>query len=222
MKRHALTCLGLIFIFLHIALPSALSQASSATFMVQDSSLQACLQNLVDENKWTHINDIIKIKCHSQDIQSMRGLEQFINLESLSLYNNQLKQLDIDLKLFKNLKELNLARNNLSQLTITDLSKLNKLYVFDNHLTDLTLSNLVELQTFKANNNNIEHFAYSNMPKLEKVYIFNNELETIDIYNLPSLHYLDCRQNPMPDSLYDEMDKIDDITFLHDGNAEDW
>jgi Leucine-rich repeat (LRR) protein len=96
------------------------------------------------------------------------------------------------------------------------------LYVFDNHLTDLTLSNLAQLQTFKANNNNIEYFAYSNIPKLQKIYIFNNELETIDIYNLPSLQYMDCRQNPMPDSLYDSMDKIDDVTFLHDGNAEDW
>lgn len=218
MERHVLTWLGLMFILLS----TALSQATAATFIVADSNLQACLQSLVDENKWTDTKDVTVINCHSQDIQSMRGLEQFINLVSLSLYNNQLKQLDIDLKQFKNLKALNLARNNLSQLTISDLSKLNNLYVFDNHLTDLRLSNLAQLQTFKANNNNIEHFSYTNTPKLEKVYIFNNQLETIDIYNLPSLHYMDCRQNPMPDSLYDEMDKIDDVTFLHDGNAEDW
>ena len=110
----------------------------------------------------------------------------------------------------------------LSHLTISDLPLVNTIYLFDNGLKTLILTNLINLEVFKANNNKIEHFTYINTPKLERVYIFNNQLETIDIYNLPRLHYMDCRQNPMPDSLYDEMDKIDDITFLHDGNAEDW
>jgi Leucine-rich repeat (LRR) protein len=197
-------------------------QTFASTFTVQDNNLQTCLQTLADKNRWSQSKDVTEIKCHSQDIQSLRGLEQFTALESLSLYNNRIEQLDIDLKLFKDLKVLNIARNNLKQLDVANLPKLNKLYVFDNQLTGLTLSNLAQLQTFKANNNKIEHFSYINTPKLEKIYIFNNQLETIDIYNLPSLHYMDCRQNPMPTSLYDEMDKKDDITFLHDGNAEDW
>jgi hypothetical protein len=218
MKSPALSWPEWIFILLL----TLVSQASSATFTVQDSNLQACLQSLADKNAWVQAQDVIAIECHGKGIQSLRGLEQFTGLASLSLYNNRIERLDTDLKLFKNLKLLNLARNNLRQLTIIDLPKLNILYLFDNHLTALALSNLTQLELMKANNNKIEHFSYSNTPQLKKIYIFNNQLESIDIYNLPSLHYMDCRQNPMPDSLYDEMDKIDDVTFLHDGNAEDW
>lgn len=196
--------------------------AYAATFDVQDRALHDCLQALAENNSWSKPEDVTEIKCHSKDIRSMIGLEQFTQLQSLSLYNNKLEQLDVDLTLLKQLKTLNLARNNLSQFNLTDLPNLSELYLFDNQLDTLTLANLVKLQTLKTNNNKIEHFTYLNMSQLEKVYIFNNKLATIDIYSLPKLQYMDCRQNPMPDSLYDEMDKKDDVTFLHDGNAEDW
>ena len=198
------------------------SQAQSVDFLVQDTELQSCLQEIADVNQWHQPQDVTKIKCHSSNIHSLHGIEQFINLESLSLYNNKLKQIDVSLTSLKKLTTLNLARNNLTHLTISDLPLVNTIYLFDNGLKTLILTNLINLEVFKANNNKIETFAYSNIPKLKKMYIFNNQLETINIYDLPSLQYMDCRQNPMPDSLYDEMDKQLDITFLHDGNAEDW
>ncbi|PCI47013.1 MAG: hypothetical protein COB43_12395 [Oceanospirillales bacterium] len=196
--------------------------AYAATFDVQDRALHACLQALAENNGWSKPEDVTEIKCHSKDIHSIAGVEQFTQLQSLSLYNNKLEQLDVDLTLLKQLKTLNLARNNLTRLNLTNLPSLSELYLFDNQLETLTLSNLVELKTLKTNNNKIEHFTYLNMSQLEKVYIFNNKLATVDIYSLPKLQYMDCRQNPMPDSLYDEMDKKNDVTFLHDGNAEDW
>lgn len=198
------------------------SKSYAVTFNVQDAKLQACLQELADSNQWKQPENITEIKCHSKNIRSLKGLEQFINLESLSLYNNKLKKMDIDLARLKKLTILNLSRNNLSQLTIENLSVLSKIYLFDNGMKTLKLKNLMNLKILKINNNKIKLFSYLNLPKLEKMYIFNNQLETINIYDLPSLQYMDCRQNPMPDSLYDEMDKVDSTTFLHDGNAEDW
>lgn len=215
MKAHPLMVFGALLLLMS-------AKAFSFELPVQDHNLKACLESLASDQQWRQISDVTAIKCHSQDIQSLAGLEAFTGLESLSLYNNRIAKLDIEIKQLKKLKHLNLARNHLAETNIAHLPKLNKLYLFDNHLTDLTLLNLPELSEFKANNNKIERFAYQNTPKLEKIYIFNNQLETIDIYHLPSLHYMDCRQNPMPDSLYDEMDKQENITYLHDGNAEDW
>lgn len=200
-----------------------IAQASEfITFSVQDIKLQECLTKLADENHWKQIQDVKRIECHSQNISSLQGLEKFINVEHLSLYNNNLTLIDINLRKFNQLKTLNLARNNIHHLSVSDLPTLHAIYVFDNSMKSLKLNNLLNLNVLKANNNKIEDFVYSNTPKLQKVYIFNNQLETVNIYDLPSLHYMDCRQNPMPDSLYDEMDQQDEVSFLHDGNAEDW
>jgi Leucine-rich repeat (LRR) protein len=201
---------------------SMVSKIYAVEFNVQDIGLQACLQKLAVINQWKKPQNVTEIKCHSNNIRSLKGLEKFTKLESLSLYNNNLEKIDINLTSFKHLITLNLSRNNLSQLIITDLSKLSKIYLFDNGMETLTLTNLTSLKVLKANNNKIEVFNYENTPKLEKIYIFNNQLETVNIHDLPNLQYMDCRQNPMPDSLYDEMDKKNDTTFLHDGNAEDW
>ena len=197
-------------------------QAHAAALFLKDAELHACLQDLAGENYWEQPQGVTNIKCHSKSIRSLQGLESFINLEHLSLYNNRLEHIDVELSAFKKLKTLNLSRNNLTYLSITHLPKLEKMYLFDNGIKTLNLTHLTKLKILKVNNNKIETLNYSHMLKLEKMYIFNNQLETINIHDLPSLQYMDCRQNPMPDSLYDDMDKVDDIAFLHDGNAEDW
>ena len=78
------------------------------------------------------------------------------------------------------------------------------------------------LTLLKINDNQIVKFTYKDLPALEKIYMFNNLMEHVDIYHLPAMKYMDARQNPMPDPLYEEMDKMAGVTFLHDGNAEDW
>ncbi len=191
-------------------------------FVVQDHKLQQCLENIAKQKQWQKPEQFIEIKCHSGGIESLAGLELFYNVQSLSLYNNQLQSIDFDLNKLPQLKKLNLARNNLEQLTIAGLAHLQSVYMFANRLTEFHIANLKSLQILKANNNQLERFSYANTPELKKIYIFNNQLETINIYDLPALHYMDCRENPMPDELYDEMDQMRGITFLHDGNAEDW
>lgn len=189
---------------------------------VQDGSLQACLQSMALDNQWHNPQDFTKITCHSMGIKSLVGLALFKNIETLSLYNNNVTQLDIDLRHFPKLKQLNLARNNLKNFVLSDLKSLEEIYVFGSQIQILQLSNLDNLQILKANNNKIVNFTYTNTPQLRKIYIFDNKMETVNIYDLSALQYMDCRENPMPDVLYDDMDRMENITFLHDGNAEDW
>ncbi|BFM12644.1 hypothetical protein R50072_27970 [Simiduia litorea] len=202
---------------------SCLANISQATnIQVADTALQACLNKQARTNNWSQPAQFTEISCHSQGVKSLEGLLQFKNLETISLYNNKLEHIDIDLESLPKLKTLNLARNNLTNIDISALNELGNLYLFANQLTTLSLSNLPKLEVLKANNNVLTQFSYANTPKLKKIYIFNNQLETINIYDLPALQYMDCRENPMPDELYDQMDQADNVTFLHDGNADDW
>jgi len=208
------------FLTLCLCCLAHISQATNV--QVVDTALQACLNKQAKANNWSQPLQFTEISCHSQGVKSLDGLIQFKNLESLSLYNNQLEQIDIDLGNLPKLKTLNLARNNLKNIDISTLNGLENLYLFANQLTTLGLSNLPKLEVLKANNNMLTRFSYANTPRLKKIYIFNNQLETINIYDLPALQYMDCRENPMPDELYDQMDQTDNVTFLHDGNADDW
>lgn len=198
------------------------TQAYSLNLSIADPELKQCIERMVKTKGWKQIDEITAVKCHSQSVQSLQGLELFTQLKSLSLYNNQLTQIDIDLSKLAQLEVLNLSRNSIQHLQLDNLVRLQKVYVFGNKMKRLTLINLPELLLIKAHNNLLQSFSYEHMPKLAKIYIFNNQLETVNIHGLPKLDYMDCRQNPMPDTLYDEMDKQESITFLHDGNAQDW
>ena len=213
-KRLLAFCCCILSAFAHVS--------AAQSFSVSDPKLQQCLQTIAEKQQWRQPADFVEIKCHGKNIRSLQGLEAFIRVDTLSIYNNKLTSIDVDLTQLTQLTTLNLARNNIARAELGKLANLKKVYLFSNGLQSLTLNGLTNLKEIKANNNKIEHFSYAGLSRLEKMYIFNNELETINIDDLPSLQYMDCRENPMPDELYDKMDQMEHITFLHDGNAEDW
>jgi protein phosphatase 1 regulatory subunit 7 len=194
--------------------------AAAAPWPVQDLKLQACLDEIAKQHGWSAPGDFQSIQCHNRDIESLDGVDAFAHITSLSLYNNRLQR--VQLRNFPRLQLLNVARNDLRELELGQLPALGKLYFFDNHILALKLSDLPVLEELKGNNNGMKTFGYSALPRLKKIYLFNNLMETIDIHQLPALQYMDVRQNPMPDELYEKMDAMGGITFLHDGNAEDW
>jgi protein phosphatase 1 regulatory subunit 7 len=196
------------------------SSVMALEFTVSDANFKQCLNTLAQKNNWENFEAITKIECHSKNILVVDGLEKFPQLESLSLYNNQIAK--ATLKNFPKLRQVNLAKNSLIALELAGLPMLEDLYIFNNKLVALELTQLPKLKLLKANENQILTFTYNDLPELEKIYIFNNKIVNFDIYHLPKLHYMDCRQNPMPDKLYDDMNELKGITFLHDGNAKDW
>jgi len=184
-----------------------------------DPALKSCLEKALKKSKLDSFKQLKSLTCHNAGIQSIKGVSQLASLTSLSLFGNQLTELDD--KLPSTLVTLNVSKNRLSQLTISRLPKLEKLYVFKNALTHLVLTNLPALVQFKANDNHLEQITLSQLPKLKKVYLFNNQLTVMPI-DLPAMRYLDVRHNPMPDEFYDELDALSGVTALHDGNADDW
>ena len=203
---------------LMLILTSACTQALELP--LQDANFKQCVQELATKKNWQSLADITELECNSKNIASLAGIEQFPQLQKLSVYNNQLTEASIG-KL-PNLRHINIAKNKIAQVAFSELPALEELYIFGNKLTALELMGLPKLKLLKINDNQILHFTYKDLPALEKIYMFNNVMETVDIYHLPAMTYMDARQNPMPDPLYEEMDKLKGVTFLHDGNAEDW
>lgn len=212
----------LLLIALVLLASSAKAQALKPELSLNfaDPNLQQCVQEIISKKQWQALEQITSIECHSKNIRSLDGIEQLVNLQKLSLYNNNLTRAEVT-KL-PTLRHLNLAKNQIAQVTLAQLPSLAELYLFGNRLQEFQLQQLPALKLLKINDNRIVMFSYQDLPALEKIYMFNNLMEHVDIYHLPAMTYMDARQNPMPDPLYEEMDKIIGVTFLHDGNAEDW
>ena len=194
--------------------------AETQTWNLSDAALKACVEKLAAKQRWHSIADVTEIRCHSQGIKSLRGLESFKALQKLSLHNNDISE--IELSAWPLLTSLTISENKLQAVTIDGLANLQDVFLFRNRIQTLQLINLPQLKRIKANGNGMTSFTYQGLGALEKIYLFDNQLEHMDIYNLPALDYMDVRQNPMPDELYEEMDRLNGVTILHDGNEEDW
>jgi len=187
---------------------------------IPDTAFKQCLSELAAQQQWSDAAAVREIVCHAKGINSVDGINAFVNVEKISLYNNSIAALD--LVTLPKLRQLNLARNKLKSLSLPELPLLNELFLFNNQMQQLDLPALAQLQTLKANSNKLTAFRYRGLPLAEKIYLFDNKLPTMDIDHLPKLHYMDVRQNPMPDDLYQRMDAMKAATILHDGNAPDW
>lgn len=208
-----------IFSLVIISLVSGQS-AHALDLTFADNNLTSCVQEIISKKQWRSLEQITSVECHSKKITSLVGIEQLVKLQKLSLYNNNLTQ--AELGNLPELRHLNLAKNQISQIKLIKLPALAELYLFGNHLEKFHLQQLPALKLLKINDNRILTFTYQDLPAVEKIYMFNNLMEHVDIYHLPAMTYMDARQNPMPDPLYEEMDKMKGVTYLHDGNAEDW
>ncbi len=209
-----------ILIFLTSLISIISHQSLALELAFADQNLTACVQEIIGKKQWQTLEEITSVECHSKKIVSLSGIEQLSKLQKLSLYNNHLNE--ATLVGLPELRHINLAKNQILQVKLAQLPALTELYLFGNRLETFELRLLPALKLLKINDNRILTFTYQDLPSLEKIYMFNNLMEHVDIYHLPAMTYMDARQNPMPDPLYEEMDKIEGVTFLHDGNAEDW
>lgn len=214
-----LSCFIAVFLLGGLPISRAETQNQLLSKII-DPNLRQCIFKLMENHGWSKAAQVQSIKCHNKKINSAEGIEQFSNIHTLSLYNNNLQSIRIEQ--FGKLESINVANNGLKGVTLLEAPKLNKLFLFKNKLSDLSLNNLPSLTQVKANDNNLELLTVTATPNLIKLYLFNNQLESIDLIATPQLRYLDVRQNPMPDDFYDFLDEQDNLTARHDGNADDW
>ena len=142
------------------------------------------------------IKDITELKLDNCDIRNISGLENFINLNTLNLSNNKLKDgedsieaVTEQLKTLTSLKELNLSHNYLKYTSgLEHLANLKKLNLYDNAISDLSgLNNLQNLTYLNLGENNENEKKLHTMAPLE------------NINTLTGLIFLDFSDNNTPD-----------------------
>ncbi|XP_058250056.1 carboxypeptidase N subunit 2 [Hemibagrus wyckioides] len=157
----------------------------SGTFLL---ALEAGLFNKLDKLTKLLLNNNHKIKILAPNL-----FESLEKLEVLQLHGNMLQNLHKALFLkLTNLHELNLSSNQLSTVDTSRLSKLKKLDLGLNQITDLSLDTFkgnLQLQILSLQGNMISKLdpgIFSHLDNLEEVNLRDNKLEVLSSGLFPS------------------------------------
>ena len=172
------------------------------------------------ENK---CQEYVELQIAGEDLDfSLDALKKFKNVEYLSLKDDHLEQLPMELFELRQLKVLDLSGNDFSQLPeeFARLDNLEELYLNNEKRLDLTqtidvLSRMPNLKSLHLEGDQINEFPENifKLDQLEKLYLNDNELEQIPqgIEQMNQLKYLDLQSNPIPRSIQN--------TFVPEGNV---
>lgn len=124
------------------------------------------------------------------NIGSLKGVEAFINLDTLICSYNAINNLDVANNSMLSL--LNCSNNELNSLNVTSNNRLICLYCSDNRLTNLDVSNNTLLEELWCFQNELTSLNMVNNSNLITLYCDLNPLSELDCSNLKQLKYLRC------------------------------
>ena len=122
----------------------------------------------------SEIKRITYINVSNKNISSLKGIEYFTALTSLSCSNNQLTALDV-------------SKN----------TALTKLYCSDNQLTALDVSKNTALTSLWCYNNQLTALDVSKNTALTDLWCYNNQLTALDVSKNTALTGLSCGNNQL-------------------------
>ena len=160
------------------------------------------------------INTVTNLNVSNKNISDLTGIEDFLSLEFLNCYTNQISSLNVSNNI--NLKTLWCGYNNLTSINTSTLALLEDFRANNNLITAFDVSNNSLLNYFISGNNPINSLDVTNNPNLinlqcmfnnlnvldlsnntslEVVAFNSNNLTLIDLSSLVNLKYLDCNGN---------------------------
>ena len=162
----------------------------------------------------TEIAETTSITCAARSISSLKGIECFVNVQSIDCGVNNLTQLDVskntaleDLDCWANnltqldvskntvLETLTCDQNNLTQLDVCKNTELRILSCEGNNLSQLDVSKNTELQELYCSGNNLTQLDVSKNAKLCELKCYNNNISQLDVSNKSNLRILSCDRN---------------------------
>jgi len=150
------------------------------------------------------------------NIESLEGIEAFVNLSALDCWCNSLDNLDVskntaltyldchgnsfgelDLSKSLELEYLDCSRNALTQIDLSNNTSLSSLYITSNQLTDLEVTNHPDLLELACSNNQLSAIDLSGNPLLYSLDLAGNQLNDLDASGNPDLLELYCSENQL-------------------------
>ena len=129
-----------------------------------------------------------------EKIKSLKGIEYFTSLKTLSCRRNLLTELDVSNN--SELKSLDCDENQLSALDVSNHPALEDLSSYHNPLTALNVSNCPALKTLSCEGDRLlSELDVSSCSALEKLYCNACHLSVLVLGNHPNLMYLNCSEN---------------------------
>ena len=189
------------------------------------------------------IESVTGINISLMEIDNLKGIEYFTELNYLNCSWNSLTSLDVskntrliylscagnqltELDVTQNteLTELYCNNNQLTSLDVTKNTVLETLYCYENQLTSLDVTKSTALTTLSCENNQLTELDVSKNTKLVILDCDSNQLTALDIKKNTELSYFDCNYNQLTVPI--SIDKTFDLSTLPSGfdvtKASNW
>lgn len=191
------------------------------TKLLQSSSNTAIARNLSDDyfaidvnnNGEIEITEALQVSyldVGNSSINSLIGIENFINLVYLQCDNNQISNLDISN--ITAITDLICNNNIINTLIINGATNLQNLYCQSNQLPILNANNLTNLLTIDCSDNKLTSIALNNLNNLQSLTCNNNSISSLYLDDLISLLTLECSRNTLSSI---DLTKLTNITSLN-------
>ncbi|TVZ56290.1 putative secreted protein (Por secretion system target) [Lutibacter sp. Hel_I_33_5] len=125
------------------------------------------------------ISSLSILNLSHKNIASLSGIQDFINLKTLSAYNNSLVQVDLS----KNTKldNINFGRNQLSSIDLSNNLSLTQVNLGSNNLTSIEVHQLKNLWSLRCQSNQLEALNLYSNKNLRTLYCNDNQLKNLDL-----------------------------------------
>ena len=129
------------------------------------------------------------------NVESLKGIEFFTNLETLLCYSNVINSLDVS-KCPK-LTSLSCSNNNLSTLDVTKCTALTSLSCSNNNLSALDVTKCTALTSLSCSDNNLSTLDVTKCTALTSLSCSDNKLSALDVKKCTALTSLSCDDNQL-------------------------
>jgi hypothetical protein len=176
-----------------VAYDSSVLPINEANF--PDANFRSYISSAIDVNAdgWLSREEMMvvgRIDVHNSEIKSLKGIENFTELNWLTCYKNELTELDLS----KNtkLQKVSCHSNKLTSLNVTKCPGIIKLDCSSNKLTAIDVSNNMKLDRLNLVKNKLTSVDISKLAVVRHFYCGANQLTSLDVTNnteLDSLHF---------------------------------